>query len=88
MTQRDSFMSLKGLVAGLTLNPFAAKTPETACLGQNLEKCLTPALVIDKKVFERNCEAMARRAAALGWDFRTHFKTHKSLYYAVRCIAA
>ena len=38
----------------------------------------TPALVLDRSVLARNCEAMAARAAAHGLRLRPHLKTAKS----------
>ncbi|MDR2334245.1 MAG: alanine racemase [Burkholderiaceae bacterium] len=38
----------------------------------------TPALVLDSAVLERNCEAMAQRAARHGVALRPHLKTSKS----------
>jgi D-serine deaminase-like pyridoxal phosphate-dependent protein len=38
----------------------------------------TPALLLDSTVLERNCEAMARRAAQHGVALRPHLKTSKS----------
>jgi hypothetical protein len=70
--------NLKGLVSGLTLNPFASKTPQDHYLYQKLDNVPTPAMVIDKTVFERNCKRMKQRREALGWEFRTHVKTHKT----------
>jgi D-serine deaminase-like pyridoxal phosphate-dependent protein len=43
-----------------------------------LDDVPTPALVVDRRVLERNVEAMARRAAAAGLDLVPHIKTHKS----------
>ncbi|MGJ7527298.1 alanine racemase [Variovorax sp. GB1P17] len=43
-----------------------------------LAELATPALLLDSAVLERNCEAMARRAAKHGVALRPHLKTSKS----------
>ncbi|RQO53256.1 hypothetical protein DBV14_14580 [Variovorax sp. KBW07] len=43
-----------------------------------LAEMTTPALLLDSTVLERNCEAMARRAARHGVALRPHLKTSKS----------
>jgi D-serine deaminase-like pyridoxal phosphate-dependent protein len=43
-----------------------------------LAELVTPALLLDSAVLERNCEAMAQRAARHGVALRPHLKTSKS----------
>ncbi|WP_198083080.1 alanine racemase [Variovorax sp. E3] len=43
-----------------------------------LAELSTPALLLDSTVLERNCDAMARRAARHGVALRPHLKTSKS----------
>lgn len=42
-----------------------------------LRQIPTPAMIINKSVFARNCAEMHRRCKQWGWKFRTHIKTHK-----------
>ncbi len=44
----------------------------------------TPSAILDADKFERNCEAMKRRAASLGVALRPHLKTGKCLKMALR----
>ncbi|TBU45088.1 putative serine dehydratase domain-containing protein [Dichomitus squalens] len=46
--------------------------------GQNLDVLRTPALVIDRAVFARNCAKMHQLAQNLGARFRAHVKSHKT----------
>lgn len=45
----------------------------------HIDQLLTPALLIDLEVLERNLASMQKRAAALGVALRPHIKTHKCL---------
>lgn len=45
--------------------------------GKNLDALRTPALIIDRAVFARNCAKMHEHAKALGARFRAHIKSHK-----------
>lgn len=45
--------------------------------GKNLDALRTPALIIDRAVFARNCAKMHEHAKALGARFRAHVKSHK-----------
>ena len=47
-------------------------------VAKSLRDCDTPAVVLDRGVVERNCRAMAERAARLGVKLRPHLKTAKS----------
>ncbi len=47
-----------------------------------LAELTTPALLLDRTVLERNCEAMAQRAARHGVALRPHLKTSKSVEVA------
>lgn len=49
-----------------------------AFVGKRLNELRTPAFVIDRSVFARNCARMHDRAAQWGCDFRAHVKTHKA----------
>ncbi|KAI9068236.1 hypothetical protein FKP32DRAFT_1619073 [Trametes sanguinea] len=46
--------------------------------GKNLDALRTPALIIDRAVFARNCAKMHEHAKALGARFRAHVKSHKT----------
>ena len=45
--------------------------------GKHLRELRTPALVIDRHVFSKNCARMHANAAGYGAAFRAHLKTHK-----------
>ena len=45
--------------------------------GKNLDALRTPALIIDRAVFARNCAKMHKLAKDLGARFRAHVKSHK-----------
>lgn len=47
--------------------------------GQKLDALRTPAAVIDRAVFARNCARMLESASQWGASFRAHVKTHKVL---------
>ncbi|KAI0639463.1 putative serine dehydratase domain-containing protein [Trametes polyzona] len=46
--------------------------------GKNLDALRTPALIIDRAVFARNCAKMHEHAKALNARFRAHVKSHKT----------
>ncbi|KAM5536235.1 hypothetical protein V8D89_010134 [Ganoderma adspersum] len=46
--------------------------------GKNLDALRTPALIIDRAVFARNCAKMHDLAKTLGARFRAHVKSHKT----------
>ena len=46
-------------------------------LGKPLNGLRTPAAVIDRAVFAKNCARMHRNAKEWGASFRAHVKTHK-----------
>ncbi|KAH9944334.1 uncharacterized protein BXZ73DRAFT_39476 [Epithele typhae] len=46
--------------------------------GKNLNALRTPALVIDRAVFARNCTKVHQIAKSLGAKFRAHVKSHKT----------
>lgn len=43
--------------------------------GRTLAAVRTPALVIDRGAFQRNCEAVTTAVADLGMGFRAHIKS-------------
>ena len=45
--------------------------------GKPLNTLRTPAIVIDRSIFARNCARMHEKAAQWGASFRAHLKTHK-----------
>ena len=57
----------------MTMAEGAAKTA-----GINLSEVFTPAFVLDRAKFERNCRQMIERCRALGVPLRPHMKTLKS----------
>lgn len=46
-------------------------------VGKSLDDLPTPALIIDRRVFEKNCAEMLKKAGESGARFRAHLKTHK-----------
>ncbi|EKM83905.1 hypothetical protein AGABI1DRAFT_66972 [Agaricus bisporus var. burnettii JB137-S8] len=47
-------------------------------VGKSLDGIRTPALVIDRSLFAKNCASMHQRAEEWGATFRAHLKTHKT----------
>lgn len=45
--------------------------------GKYLSELRTPALVIDRALFAKNCDEMHANAAGYGAAFRAHIKSHK-----------
>ena len=45
--------------------------------GKNLDALRTPALIIDRAVFAKNCAKLHDLAKSLGARFRAHVKSHK-----------
>ena len=56
--------------------------------GKGLDALRTPAAVIDRAVFARNCVKMLQSAAEWGASFRAHVKTHKVCVHpqSSRCV--
>ena len=52
------------------------------------ERLYTPALLIEREVFERNIAAVIERSKAGGLKLRPHAKSHKSVAVAKRLIEA
>ena len=46
-------------------------------VGKPLEALRTPAFVIDRAIFAKNCARMHENAQKWGTGFRAHLKTHK-----------
>lgn len=46
-------------------------------VGKPLEALRTPAFVIDRAIFAKNCARMHENARQWGAGFRAHVKTHK-----------
>lgn len=46
-------------------------------VGKSLDGIRTPALIIDRHQFAKNCASMHQRAMEWGATFRAHLKTHK-----------
>ena len=46
-------------------------------VGKPLTSLRTPAFVLDRSVFERNCSSMSSKTKEWGAGFRAHLKTHK-----------
>lgn len=44
-------------------------------VGRKLESLRTPALVIDRAAFKRNCENVTTQVETLGMGFRAHIKS-------------
>lgn len=47
--------------------------------GKNVSELATPNFVVDRKIFQRNCERMLENAHKLQAEFRAHVKTHKTV---------
>jgi D-serine deaminase-like pyridoxal phosphate-dependent protein len=50
-----------------------------AFVGKPLSSLRTPAIVLDRTRFARNCEAMSASCVRQGITFRAHVKTHKAI---------
>lgn len=50
-----------------------------AFVGKPLAALRTPAIVLDRSRFMRNCEAMSESCVRQGFTFRAHVKTHKAV---------
>jgi hypothetical protein len=50
-------------------------------VGQKLESVPTPAVVLDRAIIRRNCDAMLNVCKELGVGFRAHVKSHKVRFY-------
>ena len=46
-------------------------------LGKSLDTLRTPAMIIDRSLFAKNCASMHLKAREWGASFRAHLKTHK-----------
>jgi D-serine ammonia-lyase len=46
-------------------------------VGKDIKDVPHPALILDKGVAHRNCEALLNAVSHLGLGFRAHIKTHK-----------
>lgn len=46
-------------------------------VGQRLEDLPTPAVILDRAIIRRNCNAMLQVCSELGVGFRPHVKSHK-----------
>ncbi|KAJ7039820.1 putative serine dehydratase domain-containing protein [Mycena alexandri] len=72
-------------------NPTQSKTPYALArrpqkqaltkqfVGQPLESLRTPAIVIDRSIFQKNCVRMLKNATEWGASLRSHLKTHKTV---------
>jgi D-serine deaminase-like pyridoxal phosphate-dependent protein len=64
-------------------NPAVAIPSKDALLaafkGKRVSTIQTPNLIIDRGVFVDNCKRMKNAVETLGWDFRAHVKTHKTV---------
>ena len=45
--------------------------------GSPLRTIRTPAMIINRSIFARNCAEMHRKCKQWNWKFRAHIKTHK-----------
>jgi D-serine deaminase-like pyridoxal phosphate-dependent protein len=50
-----------------------------AFIGKPLSALRTPAAIIDRTIFQRNCQSMANKVESHGMRFRAHIKTHKTV---------
>ncbi|CBX98334.1 hypothetical protein IAQ61_010433 [Plenodomus lingam] len=48
-------------------------------VGQNIEYLDTPAILLDRAILKKNCDAMLNVCSELGVGFRAHVKSHKTL---------
>ncbi|SCU93803.1 LADA_0G04984g1_1 [Lachancea dasiensis] len=48
-------------------------------IGKSISDLPTPSFVVDRGIFEQNCEKMLLNASSMQADFRAHVKTHKTL---------
>lgn len=65
----------------MSLSSFQKSASEVlqACKGNDISHVPTPHLIIDRRVYVNNCERMADAVEKLGWSFRAHIKTHKTV---------
>ncbi|WWC88957.1 uncharacterized protein L201_003872 [Kwoniella dendrophila CBS 6074] len=54
------------------------KSLQDEFVGKDLSQLRTPALVVDRSKFKRNCETVTSEAKKRGMGFRAHVKTHKT----------
>ena len=50
-----------------------------AFVGKPLSALRTPAAIIDRTIFQRNCQSMTNKGKSHGLRFRAHIKTHKTV---------
>jgi hypothetical protein len=62
-------------IANYPLPPQASLA--TQYIGQKLQDLPTPAVVLDRSIIRRNCDAMLNVCKKLGVGFRAHVKSHK-----------
>ncbi|KAF2129736.1 hypothetical protein P153DRAFT_366238 [Dothidotthia symphoricarpi CBS 119687] len=64
----------------MALYPLAPHAPLlTQFLHKNTNDVPTPAIILDRALIKRHCEAMLRVCSDLGVGFRAHVKSHKTL---------
>ena len=52
-------------------------------VGTSISDLRTPAFIIDRSLFEKNCSAMIKKSKDWGATFRAHLKTHKVLVWGM-----
>jgi D-serine deaminase-like pyridoxal phosphate-dependent protein len=52
-------------------------------IGQKLSDLPTPAVVLDRAIITKNCDAMLNVCKELGVGFRAHVKSHKVRYAGI-----
>lgn len=53
-------------------------------VGRSLSELRTPALIVDRDVFEQNCKEMDAKVEKLGMRFRAHIKSESTGWLGVR----
>jgi D-serine deaminase-like pyridoxal phosphate-dependent protein len=51
-------------------------------VGKNVNSLRTPALIVDKSVFKRNCERVTKETERRGMGFRAHVKSESTSRWA------
>ncbi|WRT68112.1 uncharacterized protein IL334_005087 [Kwoniella shivajii] len=51
---------------------------ESEFIGKKIDQLRTPALIVDRSKFKKNCEDVTRKTKERGMAFRAHVKTHKT----------
>jgi len=51
-------------------------------VGKDIKTLRTPALIVDKSIFKKNCERVTKETERRGMGFRAHVKSESFFYWA------